>query len=183
MRFRTLIALFATAGFVLACEQQAADETGEMTDPTVDVAAETEAIHALADRYEQAVGAADVETLGTLWTDDATWTTHDGNQLVGNQAIRDQYTQDFAAMSTPTMEINPAETVVASSGDVAWESGTYTIRGTLTDGTAVEQTHRYLVTFEKADGEWKLAQGMDTAPQGAAGETAPAEGAEAPTGP
>jgi uncharacterized protein (TIGR02246 family) len=169
MRIRTLTTLLAAAGLALACEQPA-QETGETTETadttrqTVDVAAEEEAIRGLADRYETAFGAKDVEALSTMWVDDAVSIQHDGTEFSGTQAIRDSYTTDFEGTSTQSFEINPAETVVASSGDVAYEIGTYTVRGTTTDGTPIEQTHRYLVTFRKDGGEWKLAHGMDTAP-------------------
>jgi uncharacterized protein (TIGR02246 family) len=165
MRIRMLTALVAILGLGLACEeQQTAEERGEMAEPVVDLAAEEEAIRALGDRYEQAFAAKDTEALSTMWTDDPVWILHDGTEQSGAQAIQDAYTRDFAATTTQTFEINPTKTVVASSGDVAYETGTYTVRGTLSDGTAMEQRHRYLVTFRKENGQWKLAHGMDTAP-------------------
>ena len=187
MRIRRLTTLLALAGLALACEQRAAEETGETvetTEPTVDVAAEEEALHALADRYENAFAAKDVEALSAMWTDDAVWIRHDGTEVSGGQALRDAYTQQFAATGTQTFQVDPVETVVAESGDVAYERGTYTVRSTTADGTPIEETYRYLVTFRKEDGDWKLAYAMDTAPLAAAGETVADTGAMgAPPGP
>jgi uncharacterized protein (TIGR02246 family) len=170
MRIRTLTALLAVAGLALACEQQTAEEGGETMEaadtmqPAVDVAAEEQAIRDLADRYEQAFAAKDIEALSTMWVDDAVSIQHDGTEFSGGQAIRDSYTKQFEATNTQSFEINPTQTVVASSGDVAYEVGSYMVRGTSTEGATIEETHRYLVTFRKENGEWKLAYGMDSAP-------------------
>ena len=185
MRIRSLTICLALAAMALACEQRAVEEgeTVETTEPAVDVAAEEEALSALADRYEQVFAAKDIDGLTGLWTDDAVWVRHDGTEVSGTQALRDAYTQEFAGTSTQTFQVDPAETVVAESGDVAYERGTYTVRATTPDGSTIEETYRYLVTFRKENGEWKLASAMDTAALAAAGETAPDTAAmEAPAG-
>jgi uncharacterized protein (TIGR02246 family) len=170
MRIRTLTALLAVAGLALACERQTAEEGGETMEsadtmqPAVDVAAEEQAIRDLADRYEQAFAAKDIEALSAMWVDDAVWIQHDGTEFSGGQAIRDSYTKLFEAMTTQSIEINPDDIVVASSGDIAYVVGSSVMRGTSTEGATIEETHRYLVTFRKDNGEWKLVYVMDTAP-------------------
>jgi uncharacterized protein (TIGR02246 family) len=175
MSIRTLISLLAVVGLALACEQQPAEETGETMEPTkttVDVAAEEQAIHDSVDRYEQAWAAKDIEALSTMYVDDAVWIDNEGTELSGIQELRDEWTQHFANTTIQSAEINPTRTIVASSGDIAYEIGSYTVRGTMTDGTVLEETHRYLVTYRKDDGAWKLAYGMATAPLAPEGETA-----------
>ncbi|MFN2421047.1 MAG: SgcJ/EcaC family oxidoreductase [Gemmatimonadota bacterium] len=170
MRIPTLTALLAVAGLALACEQQTAEEGGETMgaadtmQPAVDVAAEEQAIRALADRYEQAFSAKDIEALSTMFGADAVWIQHDGVELSGVEGIRESYTQSFVGTTTQEVEINPDDTVVAASGDVGYEIGSTTVRGTTMDGATIEETRRYVVTFRKEDGAWKLVYGMDSAP-------------------
>ncbi|MFN2383050.1 MAG: SgcJ/EcaC family oxidoreductase [Gemmatimonadota bacterium] len=181
LRILKLTFLFiATGFFAFACSQEPAEETGAMDEETVvvDVAAEEAAIEALADTYAQAVAAKDLETLVGLWTEDATATEYDGTVTAGHDGLRAYYTEQFSAEGTPSFEIVPDRRVVSSSGDVAYETGTYTFTMTGTDGATQSSSHGYAVGFRKIDGTWKLDFSFDTAPL-VAGETVPAT-AEAP---
>jgi uncharacterized protein (TIGR02246 family) len=171
---RTLSTL-AALGIVLlwtAC-QQAATEQGEATESVVDLAAEEQAIQDLGARYEQAIAAKDADALAAFYTDDAVWTTHDGTTIEGPDAIREFYQPVVTAEGTASMEIHREATVIAASGDVAHEYGSYTSTMTTPEGEASSQTVRYVVLFRKVDGEWKVAGGMDTAPIAPPGAAAP----------
>ena len=164
-RFLTLI---PAAALVLAC-QQAATEQAETTEPAVDLAAEEQAIHALADGYEEAFSAGNVDAVLAMYTSDATENSPDGTAAPAADAVRTTMSQ------TPpgsTFTIEHEKTVISSSGDVAYDMGTFTIAGTGPDGQTFTETHRYLVGLEKVDGAWKLDATMSSMPVGAA---APAE--------
>ena len=178
MRKFFLLAPLAALVFV-ACEQQAAEQAAT-EEPVVDVAAEEQAVRALADSYEQSFAAKDPEALVGYYTPDAVWTAHDGTRTEGADGFRAQYTTMFASPGTATIEIEPETVVVAASGDVGYSTGTGTVTVTTTDGQTMSQTTAHIVTFAKGDdGQWRLTGGMDTAPlaasPGAEAETAPAE--------
>lgn len=173
--------LLVTVGlFAFACSKEPATETGALDEgaAVVDLAAEEAAIQALADSYELAVAAKDIETLVGFWTEDATFTAHDGTVTTGSDGIRAAYTEDFSTEGTPSFEIASDRRVVASSGDVAYELGSYTMTMTGADGAAQSSSFRYVVGFKKINGTWKLDFSMDSAAL-PADDAAPAT-AEAP---
>lgn len=167
MHLRTWAALLGMASFVLACQQASEQATTESPESAaVDVAAEEEALHALADQYEQSFAARDANALAGYFTPDAVWIAHDGTRTEGAEGLLAQYTAMFESPGAATIDIQPERTVVAESGDVAYEVGSATVTATDPDGQALPpQTTQYLVTFAKGDdGQWKLTSGMDTAP-------------------
>lgn len=160
------LASLAALAFLVACERQEPVETGEMTtEPTVDVAAEEQAIRDLADRYEQAMATGDANAVLLFYTDDAIIIMPDGSAGSASETVG-SFMAELPAGTT--MSIDHAGTVVAASGDLAYDHGTLTLRSTGPDGQTVEETHQYLVTLEKVDGEWKLAATMDSGPIGEA---------------
>jgi len=173
MRTLTTLATLATLMLGIACQEQPATEQAETTELAVDLAAEEQAIHDVAARYREAVAAKDADVLTAFYTDDAVWTAHDGTTIRGTDAIREFYQPMVTAEGTASMEIQPEATVIAASGDVAYEYGTTTSTMTSPEGEAMSQTARYVVLLRKVDGEWKLAGGMDTAPIAPEGAAAP----------
>jgi uncharacterized protein (TIGR02246 family) len=162
MTSRTWIALVAGAGLVLACEQQ--EEATEAA-PAVDVAAEEQAIHDLADQYEQAYDAGDADAVIALYTSEASEIAADGTAEPADANVRRILTD----LPGSTISIDAERTVVASSGDVAYESGTYTVTAMGPDSQPMPATMRYLVALRKVDGAWKLDFTMSSNPIGAAG--------------
>lgn len=163
MQLRRWIALMGVAALAIAC-QQAADESGEMAE-TVDTAAEEQAIRDFEDRYEQALAAKDVDALAGSFTEDVVWTSHDGTTINGQDGIREFYRPMVESPDAASMEINPEAMVIAGSGDIGYEYGTYTTTVTPEGGQSSAATFRYVVLYRKdADGQWRIAAGMDTAP-------------------
>lgn len=179
---RSFLCLLTTMALLVACQQRPpADETATMEEPVVDVAAEVEAINQTADRYEQAIAAKDVEALVAFYTDDAIWIAPDGTPTSGANAFRESLTETTSQPGTVAMEITPDRTVVASSGDLAYTIGTYTVTTTAPDGETVQEGHRYVVGLEKVGGEWKVDFVMESSPL-VTGSAAPV-GSEAPANP
>lgn len=171
--FRSSIVILAAVGLLAACQQKT-EQAGEMTEPSVDVQAEKQALDQLRDSYQQAVAAKDAEALVGFWTDDVVWINPDGSTLRGHDAIREANRPMIEAPGTASMTINPENTVVSSSGDIAYEYGSYTTTMSTPDGKASSETHNYLVTFRKVDGQWKLTSAADSGPVKEGGESAPA---------
>lgn len=160
-----LLTIVSSMALLAGCQQRPPAEEGTtIEEPVVDVAAEVEAIHQLADRYEQAIAAKDVEALVAFWTDDAIWIDHDGTTTSGADAFRESYSEMTSQPGTTAFEIAPDRTVVASSGDIGYEIGIYTNTTTTPDGEIVQEGYRYVVGFEKVAGEWKVDFAMNSAP-------------------
>ncbi|CAN5168044.1 hypothetical protein BH18GEM1_BH18GEM1_22030 [soil metagenome] len=179
-----LLTIVSSLALFLGCQKQPPpEEAATMEEPVVDVATEVEAIHQVADRYEQAFAAKDVEALLGFYTDDAIWIAHDGTTTSGTDAFRQEYTEMTSQPGTTAMEIVPERTVVASAGDVGYTIGTYTLTTTAADGTPIQEGYRYVVGLEKVGGEWKVDFTMDSAPLAAEPPVSASAGGEAPASP
>lgn len=171
MRKFFLLAPLAALGF-LACEQQAAEQAAT-EEPVVDIAAEEQALNALAEQYEQNFAAKDGAALAGYFTEDAVWIAHDGTRTEGREAIQANYAGMAESPATMSIDIQPERYTIAASGDVAHEIGRATVTSTMPDGQTTTETTQYIVLFRKGDdGQWKLTGGMDTAPLAPEGEAA-----------
>lgn len=154
-----LFTVLAGLAFLAACQEQASEQA-ETTDPAVDTAAEEDAIHALGDSYETAYNAGTTDAVLTLYTDDAVVILHDGTTTTPAEDVNTNMTEAPGS----SIAIDPERTTVGASGDVAHETGTYTIMVPGPDGQPVSQTMRYVVGLKKVDGTWKLDTVISTAP-------------------
>ena len=75
--------------------------------------------------------------------------------LVGRDAVR-AWWGEMARTEGMRVSWEPVEAHVASSGDMAYDVGTYSM--TLPDGST--DSGKYLVVWVKRDGEWKIAADM-----------------------
>lgn len=138
-----------------ACAQQA-PAPPVATPPPDTRAADEAAIHALVKEWSAAAQAKDAEKFVSMYADDASLLFEDAPDLTGKAAIREAVP---GMMQDPNFALSFAadKVVVARSGDVAWETGTYQM--TMSDAKkkpATEAGH-YLVVWQKqADGSWKV---------------------------
>jgi len=172
MPSRTWIAFLTLAVLALACEQQA-EETEEMAEPAVDVAAEEQAIRDFADGYEQAYNSGNADAVIALYTGESSEIAADGTAEPHDASVRATMSENPGS----TIAIDHERTVVASSGDLAYDMGTYTITVVGPDSQPMPLTMRYLVGLRKVDGAWKLDVTMSSNPIPAPDTTA------APAGP
>ena len=78
-------------------------------------------------------------------------------QVVGHDAIRAFMGPAFAD-STFSLQWEPAQAEVATSGDLGYTVGRYEARRMGPDGQPVRQTGSYLTVWKRgADGSWKVA--------------------------
>jgi uncharacterized protein (TIGR02246 family) len=169
MPSRNWIAPFALAAFLFACEQPT-EETAEVAEPAVDVAAEEQALRDLGDRYEQAYNAGDANAVLAMYTSDAILIAHDGTVEPASTGVPN----DLAELPPgATLSIDDENISVAASGDLAYNYGTSTVTIPSADGTTITSSVRFLVTFKKDNAEWKASAVMLSAPIAAAGGAAP----------
>lgn len=153
-------------GILVACQPAA---------PTVDMAAEEAAIRAQVAAFNTAVAAYNDSAAAAIYAPDAVLLPPNQDRQVGTAALE----QMIAGLEPlkATFVVTPSTIVIAASGDLAVEEGTWTTSIPATSGASFTDNGKYLVAWKKVNGTW-LTQ-FDTwnssnAPASAEVTTAPA---------
>jgi uncharacterized protein (TIGR02246 family) len=133
--------------------------------PKVDTAADEQAIRAQVEAFNAAVARYDSAAVTALYAQDAALLPPNQERLEGPAAIQ----QFFAGMRqlNASMVIAPTVIVVAASGDIAMEEGTWTFTMPMADGSTFSDNGKYLVAWKKIDGTWLMERDIwnsDNAP-------------------
>jgi len=159
---KTFLTVLLAFGVLLGCEAQTGDETGATADETVaeasapDVASVRSAIEAGNEAWIAAATAGDAAALTTLYTDDAYVLIPDQDLVHGSEEIQAAFAGWFEQVNLEDVTIDIEHLDVAGSGDVAYAVGTFTDRGTLADGTTIEEAGKFTAVYENVDGEWRM---------------------------
>lgn len=121
-------------------------------------AADEAAIHAAVTEWSAAAQAKDVEKFASFYAEDGVLMLENSPDFTGKAAIRDAIS---GMMQDPNFALSFAadKVVAARSGDLAYESGTYSL--TLSDAKkkpAGQQGHYVVVWQKQADGAWKVVR-------------------------
>ena len=119
-------------------------------------AADEAAIHAAGKAWSAAAEAKDPETFVSVYTEDAVLMLEDAPDMSGMAALREGIT---GMMQDPNFALSFAadKVVVARAGDIAYETGTYTMTMSDPEGNPATGNGSYVVVWEKqADGAWKV---------------------------
>ena len=160
-----MMAAAALAALAAGCAQK--EEA-----PAVDLAAEEKAIWDRSAEWQKLVQAKDTAAIvDTVLLPDAV-TIFDGDMKKGSAEIKADFDADMAAMPAATLAWTTTAVKVASSGDMAWETGAFTFDPDGAGETAAVSGH-FVTVWSKVDGVWRAAvdSGSTTKPA----EAAPAE--------
>lgn len=149
MRKRYLHATLALLAALSACTSP----------PTLkpDAAREEAAIRATDARWLAAAQAHDLEQTVSYWTDDVYMMPPGGPAMVGKEALR-RYVAGAFAMPDFSITWVTEHVWVAKSGDLAYATGTDTIRLTSPDGKPVVEHNKAVAVWRKEPGgSWKCA--------------------------
>jgi uncharacterized protein (TIGR02246 family) len=119
-------------------------------------AADEAAIHAAVKAWSAAAEAKDAETFASVYADDAVLMLEDAPDLSGLPALREGI---GGMMQDPNFALSFAadKVVVARSGDIAYEVGTYSMTMSDPDGNPAPEKGSYVVVWQKGtDGQWKV---------------------------
>jgi uncharacterized protein (TIGR02246 family) len=140
----TVVAVFFLALVALQCAQPPADTR----------AADEAAIKAINPVWFKSYNAGQVDSIVALYAEDAVMNPPGAPAAKGSAAIREFLTKAIAAASGYTLQ-GGGTTDVDVSGDIGWESGTFTVIDK--SGTTVD-TGKYLTVCARKDGKWVIVR-------------------------
>lgn len=133
--------------------------------PVADTKAEAEKIRQLDNEWVAATKAGDVEKIMNLFAPDAVSMDPGAPILIGLPAIR-KSTEDWLSDKSVTASFK--ETIdaieVSTSGDLAWDRGTYTILAKTPFGEK-EDGGKWVNIWRNIDGQWKVILGISNSNQ------------------
>lgn len=151
MNMRSLhIVLVAGLAFAACAERSTAEQPDTR-------AADEAAIHAAVIEWSASAQAKDAEMFASFYAEDAVLMLEDAPDMSGVAAIREGIE---GMMQDPNFALSfeADKVVVARSGDLAYETGTYTlIMSDPEEKPATEKGHYVVVWQKQTDGEWKVA--------------------------
>jgi uncharacterized protein (TIGR02246 family) len=118
---------------------------------TVDTTADEAALKAATQSWLTAYNAGDVETIVSLYADDAVLMPPHAGVANGKAAIREFIAKDSAGAKAAGVKLMPGAASAGVNGDMGWESGSYTV--TDASGQTVD-SGSYLSVSRKVDGKW-----------------------------
>jgi ketosteroid isomerase-like protein len=154
IRQRVFTALAGVLVFA-ACAQPASG-------PTVDLAAEEQAVRDASMAWLAAVQARDFATASANFATDGISFAEHQDPLVGPAAIQADTEARWAETPDASVSWSIDRVIMAASGDLAVELGTYTF-----SNEGEEDTGQYVTTWRKIAGAWKVAAdiGVSTVPE------------------
>jgi uncharacterized protein (TIGR02246 family) len=156
MRNRLLL-LSATAMLLASCEARKADNASIEANAVsaADSAADETAIRGQVDQWLKLVKAKDAAAIAQLYAEDGAVMPPNAPIAKGRADIEKTWA---SLMNTPGFDLTfaPEVIVVASSGDMALDRGTYRL-SVSPSGTPQTDTGKYVVVWRKVNGEWKAA--------------------------
>jgi uncharacterized protein (TIGR02246 family) len=131
-------------------------EPEKAADPQADKAA----VDKLRDDFMAAFNAGDADKIGELYTENALAMGGDRPTLQGRTAIVESNKQMFSQFSAK-ISITPIAT--KTSGDLAYDQGTYTLEMTpkAAGGKAAKEEGRYVVVLQREGSAWKVVADID----------------------
>jgi uncharacterized protein (TIGR02246 family) len=128
-------------------------------------AADQAAIRAASQEWSNAASTRDLEQAVSFYADDATYHPPGAPLAAGKDAIRKVWT-NVLAMPGVNLRWATSKVEVARSGDLAYDTGAYTLTKNDSSGKPVTTKGKYVVVWKKqADGKWKVIEDIDNPDQ------------------
>lgn len=106
--------------------------------------------------WSEALQHKDLDKVMSNYAQDATLLPPDEPIVHGRGNIRDWFAKRFA-LPGYSATFAPTTIVVAKSGDIAYELGTFHVTVDNQSANRLEYSGKHLVAWEKRDGHWKVA--------------------------
>jgi ketosteroid isomerase-like protein len=152
MALRKAFSLMLIGLVMAACAPQA-EEPQEV--PQIDLAAEEQAVRDVNVRWLAMVNEKNTTGIAALFMADGRVLSTTTEPAVGQAAIQASMDEENAANPSRVSDWSADRVLVAGSGDLAVEFGSYSSTGGGADGT-VEDWGNYVTVLRKVGGEWKI---------------------------
>jgi uncharacterized protein (TIGR02246 family) len=127
--------------------------------------ADEAAIRAASQEWSNAASSRDLEKAVSFYADDATYNPPSAPLAAGKDAIRKVWT-NIVAVPGINLRWMSSKVEVARSGDLAYDTGAYTVTKNDASGAPVTSKGKYVVVWKKqTDGKWKVIQDIDNPDQ------------------
>jgi uncharacterized protein (TIGR02246 family) len=127
--------------------------------------ADEAAIRAASQEWSNAASNRDLEKAVSFYAEDATYNPPGAPLAAGKDAIRKVWT-NVVAIPGGNLRWVTSKVEVARSGDLAYDTGAYTLTKNDASGKPVTATGKYVVVWKKqADGKWKVIEDIDNPDQ------------------
>ena len=141
-----------------------------------DTAADQAAIAGFQDSWEKAYNAYDAAGIVALYADDAVLAPPGSPALHDHAAMQAFLAKDIEGAKAGGISMDiAAATNAGMSGDVAWESGTWTAKD---KSGATADVGKYMTVYGKKDGKWSIVADIWNSDKAPAPPPAPAEAAK-----
>jgi len=155
---KSLLLLSVPALLMTACQaaEKPANDAAEVNSTAVvDLGADEKAIRRHVDHWLQLIKAKDAAAIAELYAEDGAVMPPNAPIGKGRAAIQQTWA---SMMGTPgfALSIVPEQIIVSSSGDMALDRGTYSLK-IAPNGTPQTDTGKYVVVWRKIGSEWKAA--------------------------
>lgn len=155
---RNWLPLFVIAALAFGCKAEPAAEEGTTEGAvTVDTAAIEAGIDAINTQFVTAFAANDTIAMANFYAEDAIILPPNMPRAEGRDGVRGVFAGFVTSSPNPTLTLDTDKVIVAESGELATEIGTFTISGTATDGTEWQDKGKYLSVWKNVDGTWQNA--------------------------
>ncbi len=117
-------------------------------------AADEKTIRDLDAAWSQAANGKDADKTASFYADDASMLPSNAPIVNGKAQIRESWAR-FMALPGFSIKFGPTKIVVAKSGDLAYDVGTYQSTANDDKGQTIVTVGKYVVNWEKRGGQWK----------------------------
>ncbi|TKW67351.1 MAG: DUF4440 domain-containing protein [Paracoccus denitrificans] len=115
---------------------------------------DAQAIQTIHEEWADLIAEKDSAAIGALYAEDAVLMAPGEATVEGAHAIAARWARQLT-LDGFDFSLTPQQLVVSSSGDLAHDRGSYDFAAALPQG-AITDTGKYVLVWQKIDGEWKV---------------------------
>lgn len=115
---------------------------------------DAQAIQTIHEEWADLIAEKDSAAIGALYAEDAVLMAPGEATVEGADAIAARWARQLT-LDGFDFSLTPQQLVVSASGDLAHDRGSYDFAATLPQG-AITDTGKYVLVWQKIDGEWKV---------------------------
>ncbi|MFT3688624.1 YybH family protein [Paenirhodobacter sp.] len=130
-------------------------------------AADEQAIRDIRTRWATLIEAGDAAAIEQLYGANAVLMAPGEDEVVGSAAIGARWGRQLQ-LEGFSFRLNPEDLIISSSGDLAYDRGTYDFAATIPQVGPITDTGKYVLVWQKISGDWKVISDIfnsDPAPE------------------